>query len=555
MVAKDPLSDFRNFLFLVWEYLSLPEPTPIQYDMASYLQHGPKRSIIEAFRGVGKSWVTSAYVCWLLLRDPQHKILVVSASKTRADDFTTFTLRLINEMPILQHLRPKPDQRNSKISFDVGPSRASHSPSVKSVGITGQLAGSRANTIIADDLEVPNNSATQGMRDKLSEAVKEFDAILLPNGRIVYLGTPQTEQSLYNALPERGYQVRVWPVRIPTEKQQASYGDRLAPLILEMAAKGGKPGDSTEPRRFPNEDLAEREASYGRAGFALQFMLDTRLSDADRYPLKVSDLIIMSTNPEMAPAKVVWAADPNLVISELPNVGFTGDKFYRPMWQAKEWAPYSGTVMAIDPSGRGRDETSYAIVKFLHGFQYVAACGGFAGGYADDTLQALANLASINGVNHVIIEANFGDGMFTKLLQPVMLRVHPCKIEEVKHSTQKEKRIIDTLEPVMMQHRLVFDPKVIEQDYKTVQQYPVERQKDYLLMHQLTRITRDRGALAQDDRLDALSMAVAYWTEHMARDADKAEEQLIAKKRDTEFRKFAASFRGKGAPGPRWIRT
>jgi hypothetical protein len=205
MHFNDPLkSDFRNFLFVVWKHLNLPDPTPIQYDIASWLQHGPKRAIIEAFRGIGKSWITSAYVCWLLLRDPNHKILVVSASKIRSDDFTTFTLRLINELPCLQHLRPRGDQRNSKISFDVGPSQASHSPSVKSVGITGQLAGSRADTIIADDIEVPNNSATQAMQDKLSELVKEFDAILKPGGRIIYLGTPQTEQSLYNKLPDRG---------------------------------------------------------------------------------------------------------------------------------------------------------------------------------------------------------------------------------------------------------------------------------------------------------------------------------------------------------------
>ena len=179
-IANDPLSDFRKFLFVIWKHLNLPDPTPVQYDIACNLQHGDKRMIIEAFRGVGKSWLTSAYVVWLLYMNPQLNILVVSASKSRSDDFTTFTLRLINEIEVLAHLRPKPDQRQSKISFDVAPAAASHAPSVKSVGISGQLAGSRADVIVADDIEVPNNSMTQGMRDKLSEAVKEFDAILEP---------------------------------------------------------------------------------------------------------------------------------------------------------------------------------------------------------------------------------------------------------------------------------------------------------------------------------------------------------------------------------------
>ncbi|BAF89573.1 phage-related DNA maturase [Azorhizobium caulinodans ORS 571] len=552
----DPLkADFRNFLYVVWKHLGLPDPTPIQYDIAVYLQHGPKRSIIEAFRGVGKSWVTSAFVCWLLYCNPDHKILVVSASKIRADDFTTFTLRLIKEMPVLQHLIPKPDQRESKVAFDVGPAKASHSPSVKSVGITGQLAGSRADTIIADDVEIPNNSQTQAMRDKLSELVKEFDAILKPGGRIIYLGTPQTEQSLYNELPNRGYQVRIWPARIPDEKQRAIYGERLAPYIDDLIAKGWKAGASTDPKRFSEEDLWEREASYGRAGFSLQFMLDTRLSDADRYPLKLSDLIVMSLNPTLAPLKVVWASSPELAHNELPNVGFAGDRLYRPMWVDKDWTEYTGSVMAIDPSGRGGDETGFAVVKFLHGFQFVTAAGGLPGGYDDDTLLKLAQTAKLHGVNHVIIEANFGDGMFTKLIQPVFHKVHPCKIEEVKHSMQKERRIIDTLEPVMMQHRLVIDPRVIEQDFKSVQTYPPERAQHYMLTHQLTRITRDRGSLVKDDRLDALAIAVAYWSEHMARDADKAKAALRERQLQEELDKFLHGIGGKGRVPNLWVRV
>ena len=84
-IEKDPLTDFRKFLFVVWDHLNLPKPTDVQYDIAKYVQHGPKRSIIEAFRGVGKSWITSAYVVWLLYMNPQLNILVVSASKTRTN--------------------------------------------------------------------------------------------------------------------------------------------------------------------------------------------------------------------------------------------------------------------------------------------------------------------------------------------------------------------------------------------------------------------------------------------------------------------------------------
>ena len=232
----DPkIADFRNFLWICWKHLNLPSPTPVQYDIANFVDSDIRRLCVQAFRGVGKSWITSAYVCHQLMLNPDKNILVVSASKTRADDFSTFTLRLIHEVPILQHLRPREGQRQSKISFDVGPAKASHAPSVKSLGITGQLTGSRADLVVADDVESANNSQTQLMRDKLSETIKEFDAIIKPGGRILFLGTPQTEMSIYSALESRGYITRIWPARYPSGRLLEAYGARLAPLVYEVA--------------------------------------------------------------------------------------------------------------------------------------------------------------------------------------------------------------------------------------------------------------------------------------------------------------------------------
>lgn len=522
-LSKDhPLQDFRNFLFLAWEQLKLPEPTPIQYDIADYLQNGPRRLCVQAFRGVGKSWITSAFVCHRLLLNPNNNILVISASKQRADDFSTFTLRLIEEMPILQHLRPRDNQRNSKIAFDVGPAQASHAPSVTSRGITGQITGARADLIVADDVESLNNSMTQTMRDKLAESIKEFDAVLKPDGRIAYLGTPQTEYSIYTALPQRGYDTRIWTARYPDEKTFNNLSDRLSPKIIEIMEQDpdvvGKP---TDPKRFDDMDLMEREASYGRSGFALQFMLDTSLSDVGRYPLKLSDLIVMNCNPDNAPEKVIWAASPDLIDNELPNVGFNGDRYYRPMTTQGDWLPYSGSVLAIDPAGRGADETAYAVVKMLNSQLFVLEAGGFQGGYEEETLKGLSAIAKRQNVNHVLVESNFGDGMFTALLKPVMAKIHPVEIEEVRHNIQKERRIIDTIEPILSSHRLIVDRKLVEDDYASTQGLPHEKALKYQLFYQLSRITSMKGALVHDDRLDVLSMAIGYWTEQLSADRDR----------------------------------
>jgi hypothetical protein len=518
--------------------------------MAYYLQHSPKRCIVEAFRGVGKSFITSAFVCWTLLNDPQKKILVVSASKERADAFSTFVKRLIQEVPILQHLKPREGQRDSVIAFDVAPSLADHSPSLKSIGITGQLTGSRADIIVADDIETPSNSMTQMMRDKLSEAVKEFDAILrpLPTSKIIYLGTPQCEQSLYNQLPERGYETRIWPAIFPELSQIAKYQGKLAPFItLALEKDADNVGKPTDPKRFGEADLLERRASYGKAGFALQFQLDTSLSDADRYPLKVSDLVIMHLNPTMAHHKVAWAAAPEVCLNDIPNVALTGDRFYRPMWHSDDMAEYTGSVMSIDPSGRGKDETGYSVVKALAGNLFLTEAGGVTGGYEPETLEALAYAAKRNLVKEIIIEANFGDGMFTQLLKPVLGRIYPCTVTEVKHSTQKEARIIDTLEPVMSSHRLIVDQKVIQKDYDTATDIK------YSLFYQLTRITRDRGALVHDDRLDALAIAVNYWTETMGRDNNKAANDLKSQALDKELKKFMSGVLGGKPKSNSWF--
>ena len=550
--VEPSIKNFKNFLYLAWQHLNLPNPTPIQYDIADYLQNGSKRIVIEAFRGVGKSWITSAFVCHQLLLNPQRNILVVSASKNRADDFSTFTQRLISEMPILQHLKPRDDQRHSKVSFDVAPARASHAPSVKSLGVTSQLTGSRADLIIADDVESANNSQTQLMRDRLGETVKEFDAIIKPEvGRIVFLGTPQTEMSLYNDLEERGFDTRVWTALYPTQTQQVNLGNKLAPTITEALKKDKKlVGKPTDPQRFDEVDLMERQASYGRSGFALQFMLDTTLSDLEKYPLKLNDLIVVSglDTWKEAPTKIQWASSVDQIKnidSELPNVGLKGDYYVAPMYMSEQYAPFEGSVMSIDPAGRGADRTGFAVVKMLHGILYLTACGGLIGGYSDSTLEELSTIAKHQNVNYVVIESNFGDGMATALLKPIMARIHPCSIEEVRHSKQKELRIIDTLEPVMNQHRLVVSQELIKDDFK--------HDLDHQLFKQMTRITKDKGSLRHDDQLDALSIAVNYWVERMDRDQELSFNEHRNTLLQKDLDKFMESATGKKQRNTRWI--
>lgn len=523
-------ADFVFFLFVLWKALSLPVPTRCQIDMAKKLSAGDnRRFILQAFRGIGKSFITCAFVVWKLWNNPDLKFMIVSASKERADANSIFIKRIIDLMPQLQELKPKQGQRDAVISFDVGPAKPDHSPSVKSVGITGQLTGSRADILIADDVEVPGNSATQAARDRLSELVKEFDAILKPGGTVIYLGTPQTEMTLYRQLEGRGYSTTIWPARYPRdEKDWKSYGDRLAPM-LQAELESGPEGyywRPTDEVRFDDEDLKERELSYGKAGFALQFMLNPNLGDAEKYPLKLRDLIVADLDPESSPMVYQWLPNLQNKRDDVPNVGLMGDTYHTYQTVGSAFSSYTQKILVIDPSGRGKDETGYAVLYQLNGYIFVMEAGGMRGGYEDSTLESLAKIGRKWKVNEYVIEGNFGDGMYLELFKPVAARIHNAAVTEVKSKGQKELRICDVLEPIMGSHRLIVNAATIVSDYQTASDKDGVRNPIYSLFYQMTRISRERGALAHDDRLDALAIGVQFFVESMAKDAVKGQREV-----------------------------
>ena len=522
--------DFKLFLQALWQQLDLPSPTRAQYAIADYLQHGPKRLQVQAFRGIGKSWITGAFVLWTLFNDPEKKIMIISASKERADNMSIFLQKLIIETPWLSHLRPKSDDaRWSRISFDVNCS-PHQAPSVKSVGITGQLTGSRADLMVLDDIEVPGNSLTEMMREKLLQLCTEAESILTPkeDSRIMYLGTPQTVFTVYRKLAERSYKPFIWPARYP--RDLANYEGLIAPQLQEDIDNGAEKWQLTDPDRFNEDDLIEREAAMGRSNFMLQFMLDTSLSDAEKFPLKMADLVVTSVNPKSAPDSVIWCSDPRNVIKELPTVGLPGDYFYSPMQLQGEWGPYQETICSVDPSGRGTDETAACYISQRNGFLYLHEVRAYRDGYSDDTLLDILKGCRKYGVSKLVVETNFGDGLVAELFKKHLLQTKQgIDVEEVRATVRKEQRIIDSLEPILNQHRLIVDRSVIDWDYNSNKDAAPEERLLYMLFYQMSRMCREKGAVKHDDRLDCLAQGVKYFTDCMS---ISAQEVVNQRKRD-----------------------
>jgi len=532
--------DFKLFLQALWAELGLPSPTRAQYAIADYLQNGPKRLQVQAFRGVGKSWITGAFVLWTLFNDPERKVMIISASKERADNMSIFLQKLIIDTPWLSHLQPKSDDsRWSRISFDVNCS-PHQAPSVKSVGITGQLTGSRADLMILDDIEVPGNSLTEFMREKLLQLCTEAESILTPknDSRIMYLGTPQTTFTIYRRLAERNYRPMVWPARYPRADKLSKYGDVLSQDILEDIEQGVEEWTPTDDR-FTNEDLIEREASMGRSNFMLQFQLDTTLSDAQKFPLKMADLVITSVNPTTAPENIIWCSDPSKVIRDAPTVGLPGDYFYSPMQLVGEWSDYDETICSVDPSGRGTDETAAAFLSQRNGLIYLHEMSAYRDGYSDSTLLDILSKCKTYGVTSLVIETNFGDGIVGELFKKHLINTKQhINIEEVRANVRKEDRIIDSLEPVLNQHRLIVDRGVIDWDYASNKDSPAEERLLYMLFYQMSRMCREKRAVKHDDRLDCLAQGVKYFTDALS---ISAQDQIALRKKE-EWDNMLAEF-------------
>ncbi len=512
------IDDFRNHLWACFKYLGLGEPTGAQYAMAEALQNGPTDMQLQAGRGFGKSVITACLASWFLLRDPNCTIMVVSATGNKATEFISMTRKILDLVPYCEHLKPGDHTTDNAFAFNVeARTKIGQDKSCFARGITSQITGSHADFVIGDDIEIEGNCETANAREKLLNKVSEFEQIRNVGGRVIFLGTPQIKDSIYNQLAS-GYNVTKFPAVMP-DKDNPTETENVNEWIMQLGIEEGHP---TQPERFPMEVLMERMAKIGPKLFALHYKLDTSLADFEKYPLRLSDLIVMDVHPEMCPEKIIWANSKPM--KGVPAFGLSGDVIYEPMWMSDKFIPYLQRVMYIDPSGRGEDETAVCIASFANGYIYIHELIGFTGGYEQGILKKISRLAFDYGVKLVRVESNFGDAMFCQLLAPVITEVcGSVAIEDFRVSGRKEARIIDTLEPAMAQHRIVFDKKAICQE---------ETQK------QLTRIFDKRGALPKDDRVDCLAATVSHWEDLLATDVDL----IIEKNRVNEHRSVVNSW-------------
>ena len=527
---------FEDFAFDGMAFLGFPL-TDMQRDISEYMQDGPRLRMVMAQRGEAKSTLAALYAVWRIVQRPSTRVLIVSGGEQQASEVATLVVRLIQTWEILECLRPdrQAGDRTSVEAFDVhyALKGLDKSPSVACVGINANLPGKRADLLIPDDIETNKNGLTVTQRALLLHLSKEFSSICT-HGDILYLGTPQSKDSIYNTLPGRGFGIRIWPGRYPTEAELENYGDRLAPsirasILADPALQSGggidgSRGKPADPYRYTEEDLVEKELDKGPEDFQLQYMLDTSLVDAQRQQLRLSDLLVANFDHDALPEIIVYQSAPKYLV-DLPNdFPVTLAKMYHPVPVDCTFRKPDMVGMFIDPAGGGADEIGYGVATALGPYIHVLDCGGIKGGLTEENGKVLAEIIAEFRVTDVLCESNMGHGLFEINLRAI-LEKHGLSHVGVRgeYSTgQKEKRIIDSLVSSMQRHRIVVHKRVFESDLRWGKQHSQADRQQYSVFYQIANITTDRQSLPHDDRIEGFAGAVRMFKGVLLEDETKA---------------------------------
>lgn len=541
-LLAEQYADFKDFAYDGMAFLGFPL-TLQQEDISDYMQYGPRLRMVMAQRGEAKTTLAALYSVWCIIHRPSTRVLIVSAGEANSSDTATLIVRLILNWDILECLRPdkQAGDRTSVEAFDVhyALKGLDRSPSIACAGITSNLPGKRADLLIPDDIESNKNGLTAVQRAQLLHLSKEFSSICT-HGDILYLGTPQSKDSIYNTLQGRGFELRIWPGRYPSEEEEERYAGRLAPSIVQAmqatpslrtgGGVDGTRGKPTDPNRYTDADLIEKELDKGPEDFQLQYMLDTSLVDAVRQQLKLSDLIVANFSADTLPEICVWQAVSQNQVPLPSDFTVPLAKMYYAAPLDCHYVPPKDVFMFIDPAGGGADEIGYGVSTAIGPYIHVLEVGGLRGGLNPTTEKELCEIVRRHKVTRIKAESNMGHGLFEISLRAIFSATddlqHLAQAVSGEYSTgQKEKRIIDSLVAPMQRHRVIVHQAVFDADARCNRQHSMEQRTSFSLWYQVANITTDRNSLPHDDRIESFAGAVREFKQVLDQDEHKAADK------------------------------
>lgn len=427
--ATSPDRTFSGFID-IWNHEQGQSTPPVHTTMAEWLvanwHKGERELLLTAFRSAGKSTLIGLFANWLLLEDPNRRIVVLSADHALARRLVRNVKRITERHPWTGTLKPAKADEWASDRFTIEREQELRDPSMLAKGIGSNITGSRADVVICDDVEVPNTCDTPGKREDLRASLDEIEYVLSPGGLKLFIGTPHTHDTIY-AIGNTSDSDQSTPPYLAGFR-------RLEIPVLDDA------GNSRWPEKYSNKQLDAMRRRSGPAKFQSQMLLrPTSIADGRLDPDRLVPYSAALDYHEAGGEAVLRLGARRLVSASC-------------WWDPAYGAPGRGDASVIaavftDEDGNYR----------LHAIRYLSHDPALVG-RVDEATQQCEQVADFAWENHlpcVTVEKN-GIGRFLPgLLRTVISdRSLPIAVRDVHSTRAKDLRIIDAFDAPLAANRL-----------------------------------------------------------------------------------------------------
>lgn len=490
MPAAKPAADAPVSLaefFWLWAEEQGWDVPDVHWLAVHWLEHRGTLAVLRCFRGFGKSTILAVYNAWRYYRDPTYRILHQGDQDKTALKTSRDTRRVLMKHPLT---RESFQALRGEASFWWGPgSNDERNPSMQAAGITSNITSSRCDEAQNDDVEVPRNITNPENREKMRYRLGEQVHCMVPGARRLFVGTPHTHDSLYDEMEAMGADcLTIKMFEHEFRVDEATKTRYALPFVPEIVLAGiGKAARALKPGK--DYTLAGKVVTFKKAPGGL---VDFYAGSA--WPERFT-LAEMEQRRQQTRTINEWDSQYQLHSKPTHDLRLDPDRMaaydVEPNWkrsngQLTMWlgrARIVGAACRWDPSsGKLKSDVSAVAVVLQDdtGRRYLHRVVGLTGDvveFGDDgktvvggQVHQLCDLVEQLKLPRVTIETNGIGGFAPAALKGALKqRQLVCGVQAQHSTTQKNKRILESLEPLLMTadqlwaHVSVIDGPLYEQ--------------------------------------------------------------------------------------------
>ena len=222
-------------------------------------------------RGHGKSSGTKSFVSWLLGKNRNLRIGIISATEDQAISISYSVEQILKDHKYVSIFGPMvPPKRTEKWTDThkfVLRSRQMKDPSLLACGTQSSLVvGKRLDIIVLDDSIDENNSSSEVTRSAVSKWItKNLMGTLEPNGKLIVLGTKYHALDTYTELYQK------WSKSPDAKKELIKGGEMITTKDAIIIIQGTDEDNPLWPERYSSDTLRKLHMSMGSISFNMQY--------------------------------------------------------------------------------------------------------------------------------------------------------------------------------------------------------------------------------------------------------------------------------------------